>query len=707
MADDNYSGGFGNEFDSIRSSADKAKQISNVPKQTAKTIKDNAKKVKSTGKAVRQAGEVAVNVTKYAGKAIMSILSALGPFGLSAIAVVLAVILAFNTVLMAVAGSQQSYNDIYSITSECNEIKKYFYRFIQYGMFDDTEAERTKYTNIYNYVTENGFTDEMCAIWQVIVYDTVCYEHGYSLTHSYDSATGTVTEYDDGVTNCKYYQDLLYNTILSYYEKETVFTNDEGVPSCRNVDGSFNATAFLDWELKQTHGVYESWHYYYVNNLFKFCLDAFVDINTGKFIESVPTKLSNEMLLQGITDTSSDDYSTLKQKITNEKYVEVYKNMCSRLYAHKTDKNHTEYLLSDSKPLSDKISMLAKDSNGVERLGYITLTGTTSDKKFIDFKNKAVSFLVSNASAQKIVQLALQQVGNSGEKYQTAAGLSTVDAWCAAFCQWLLNQCNILPENVGASLCADDWAEAAQKKGYIQMASSGYTPKAGDFMFLNYNNDVLADITHICIVVSVDGNSITTVDGNWNNKVAKVSRNINDSEICAYLTMHYRTSYLDITTGELTGDDKQALDYLATVNYDNSYKPATISLTDAERTYLAELCYRECVSEGKIGMMLIAQCLRDAINYKQNGCSTNNIMKVGYNMGYSTDPQFAEEWGETYIGGSPTKEAYEAVDYIFSGGYVVHHKILYMYNPYVCTSSFHESLEFIIQYKNIKYFDTW
>ena len=50
--------------------------------------------------------------------------------------------------------------------------------------------------------------------------------------------------------------------------------------------------------------------------------------------------------------------------------------------------------------------------------------------------------------------------------------------------------------------------------------------------------------------------------------------------------------------------------------------------------------------------------------------------------------------------------------YVFDdGGYAVKHKLLYMYNPNLCTSTWHESQVFVVEHgsgiNRVRYFDNY
>lgn len=132
---------------------------------------------------------------------------------------------------------------------------------------------------------------------------------------------------------------------------------------------------------------------------------------------------------------------------------------------------------------------------------------------------------------------------------------------------------------------------------------------------------------------------------------------------------------------------------LAIDNPDTSYSTSTVTLTDADRDLLERLCMGEFGSGGFIGAALIAQAVKDAM------CSD----------GYSSVAaviKYCRYDGSTSMG---TNDACrQAVRYIFDDNHAaVQHRLLYMYNPYICTSSFHESQRFILSYQGVRFFDRW
>ncbi len=136
------------------------------------------------------------------------------------------------------------------------------------------------------------------------------------------------------------------------------------------------------------------------------------------------------------------------------------------------------------------------------------------------------------------------------------------------------------------------------------------------------------------------------------------------------------------------------LGYLIAIdNPDTSYVCAPVKLTDEDRDLLERLCMGEFGSGGFIGASLIAQAVKDAMCFD----------------GYSSVEEVIRECrytGSTDIGTS--SECRQAVRYIFDENHdAVQHRIMYMYNPYMVQSAFHESQNFILSFAGVRFFDRW
>ena len=128
-------------------------------------------------------------------------------------------------------------------------------------------------------------------------------------------------------------------------------------------------------------------------------------------------------------------------------------------------------------------------------------------------------------------------------------------------------------------------------------------------------------------------------------------------------------------------------------NPDPNYAPYPIVLSDADREAAERIVMGEAGHTGYNGMALVAQTLRD--NYVRGGYS--DIKSVINNHGY---------YGTQSL--TPTQQCKDVVNYIFDqGGSAVQHRILVFYASNYCSSSWHESQNFIVQHGYVRFFDCW
>lgn len=161
----------------------------------------------------------------------------------------------------------------------------------------------------------------------------------------------------------------------------------------------------------------------------------------------------------------------------------------------------------------------------------------------------------SGTGGGKIVNVALGEIGNhesdhSHHKYEAFTGMSDDQAWCAAFVTWCAGQAGyldkgIFPKFVGCNL---GFRQFRSLNADIHLASSGYTPKAGDIVFFSWTGS--SDLDHVGIVVSADSKNVYTVEGNTScegeaasrcggsDGVSRKTRRRNNL-IYAYVTPHY------------------------------------------------------------------------------------------------------------------------------------------------------------------------
>lgn len=132
---------------------------------------------------------------------------------------------------------------------------------------------------------------------------------------------------------------------------------------------------------------------------------------------------------------------------------------------------------------------------------------------------------------------------------------------------------------------------------------------------------------------------------------------------------------------------------IAIDNPDPVYQTAQVNLCEADRDEICRIVYGESGNQGYVGMCLIAQALKDAWCF--DGCYSNfkELRKAYQYQGYS----------DVY-----SQEAVEAVNFIFDqNGSALQHRILYMYAPNICNSSWHESQCYVLDYLDVRFFDRW
>ena len=134
--------------------------------------------------------------------------------------------------------------------------------------------------------------------------------------------------------------------------------------------------------------------------------------------------------------------------------------------------------------------------------------------------------------------------------------------------------------------------------------------------------------------------------------------------------------------------------YLVAIdNPDPTYECGQVILSDGDRDLLERLCMGEFGSGGFVGAALIAQAVKDAMCFD----GYTSVQSIIDGCHYT---------GRTDIG---TNEACkQAVRYIFDENHdAVQHRIMYMYNPYIVQSAFHESQNYILTYQDVRFFDRW
>ena len=151
----------------------------------------------------------------------------------------------------------------------------------------------------------------------------------------------------------------------------------------------------------------------------------------------------------------------------------------------------------------------------------------------------------------KFLNIALSQVGYKEKKSNKDLDSKTANAgsgnytkygrwyglnpapWCCMFVSWCANEAGILgtliPKYKGAGT-GYNWFKS---RNQITMK-----PKAGDIGFLKPTSDKYVS-SHTFIVYKVEGNKITTIEGNENNGVIKHTRKLTDKNILGFGSVNY------------------------------------------------------------------------------------------------------------------------------------------------------------------------
>lgn len=157
------------------------------------------------------------------------------------------------------------------------------------------------------------------------------------------------------------------------------------------------------------------------------------------------------------------------------------------------------------------------------------------------------------------------------------------------------------------------------------------------------------------------------------------------------LEQSYDSVYLDaaklatLSTSLVNAYNEQA----STINELNSRLEARIlNLSEYEFDVACSITMGEAGSESDRGIMLLAQALIDGCI--KNGVTPSQLRTLYQYQGYNTNY---------------TERVAAAVDAVFNKGYrAIDDTLLYMYNPFMTTSAWHESQTFVTKEGDVRYF---
>ncbi len=183
--------------------------------------------------------------------------------------------------------------------------------------------------------------------------------------------------------------------------------------------------------------------------------------------------------------------------------------------------------------------------------------------------NKGTVSAAEMGTSAKVVEIARTQIGyhekasnaslddftaNSGSrnytKYHRDLGVTNGLAWCGFFCWWVLKQAGVQAGTYPASGSTNYMTSYFKNKGTF-MSPKTYTPKPGDIIFFDSDWDGICN--HVGIVESVVNGSVTTIEGNHSDKVAR-RYNAQNAKVMGYGSIPYpdASNYTDPGTPAAT-----------------------------------------------------------------------------------------------------------------------------------------------------------
>lgn len=300
----------------------------------------------------------------------------------------------------------------------------------------------------------------------------------------------------------------------------------------------------------------------------------------GKTMSSVVLEINMEFTNK-ITDiqnnTEHDDYEINSNRAEWKDVISIYAVEISN------GKEQTEVITLDDKKveklkeifwkmntISSKVEEIEKDIEVTDENGntktekqkrkvlYIDVTSKTIDEmvKEYNFNQKQKEQLAelrkkeyasvwnnviygSSVGSQDIVQVAKQQIGNvGGQPYWSWYGFTSRVEWCACFVSWCANECGYIEAGIIPKFASVNVEGVPWFKTCGLWKESGYTPKAGDIIFFDWDNDAESD--HTGIVEKVENGTVYTIEGNTSGDSCKQKEySINSNVILGYGTPIY------------------------------------------------------------------------------------------------------------------------------------------------------------------------
>jgi len=225
--------------------------------------------------------------------------------------------------------------------------------------------------------------------------------------------------------------------------------------------------------------------------------------------------LTGIMLLSGVS------VATLKKSLSNDVIV--------------TNKVATETVKKEQKKEEKKEQEVKEET---KENNITTETPSTLNNEEQKNENIERPFVTPTGIGNElIVQIAAAQVGNvGGEIYWRWYGFNSRMPWCGIFISWIANQAGISTDTIPKFAKVSDGLNWFIRRGLFR--NRDYTPRSGDLIFFDYDNNGQAD--HVGLVKKVENGKIYTIEGNIkNDRCHELSYNIGERLIYGYGTPNY------------------------------------------------------------------------------------------------------------------------------------------------------------------------
>ena len=132
----------------------------------------------------------------------------------------------------------------------------------------------------------------------------------------------------------------------------------------------------------------------------------------------------------------------------------------------------------------------------------------------------------------KIVETAKKEIGKTGETYWKWYGFNHRVEWCCVFVSWVFNENGLLNEKIPKFIWVKKGVDYFKVRNQLKFRNE-YTPREGDIIFYDWNNNGVID--HVGIVEKVTGGYVYAIEGNVGKvNVARRKSKLNSYYIYAY-----------------------------------------------------------------------------------------------------------------------------------------------------------------------------